>query len=184
MHIQRNWVCFGIAMFQLQQASRHQAPQSKGFAEIKALGQRKGLLSCDPLITKVKVCHFHWLNGCYAVPTKVDLTRRPQVLGWLQLIFGPPAHLHVLCSIWAFLSRPKQNHKSGGANAVRLPHSFTKPQSSEIIVCMPLPNTWHDAWELSLNLYQHPYFLSLLIFLLSFALFLSQVFLSVRDLTS
>lgn len=99
-----------------------------------------------------------WMGRC-AVLTRVDLTRRPQVLGWLRLIFGLPAHLHVLCSIWAFLICPKQNHKSGGANAVRLPSSSTQPQSSEVIDCMPLPNTWPDAWELSLNLSQHPYFL-------------------------
>ena len=99
------------------------------------------------------------MGRCFAL-TRGDLTRRPQALGRLRLIFGLPAHLHVLCSIWAFLIRPKQNHKSGGANAVRLPSSSTQPQSSEVIDCMPQPNTWHDAWELSLNLSQHPYLLS------------------------
>lgn len=90
----------------------------------------------------------------------VDLTRRPQALGWLQLIFGLPAHLHVLCSIWAFLIRPKKTHKSGGANVVRLLSSSTQPQSSEVIDRLPQPSAWHDAWELSLNLSQHPYLLS------------------------
>lgn len=104
------------------------------------------------------------MGRCSAL-TRVDLTRRPQALGRLWLIFGLPAHLHVLCSIWAFLIRPKQNHKSGGANAVRLPSSSTQPQSSEVIDCMHQPNTWRDAWELSLNLSQHPYLLSCLRFL-------------------
>lgn len=88
--------------------------------------------------------------------TRVDLTRRPQALGRLRLRFGLPAHLHVLCSIWAFLSHPKQNHKSGAADAVRFANSSTLPQSSEVIDWMPRPSSWHDTWELSLNLSQQP----------------------------
>lgn len=103
----------------------------------------------------------------------VDPTRRPQALGWLWLIFGPPAHLHVLCSIWAFLIRPKQNHRSGGANAVRLLSSSTQPQSNVVIDCMPQPNAWHDAWEPSLELSQHPHLLSPLRSLLHLFLVLS-----------
>lgn len=99
------------------------------------------------------------MGRCLAL-TRVDLTRRPQALGRLRLIFGLPAHLHVLCSIWAFLIRPKQNHKSGGADAVRMQNSSNPPQSGEVIDCMPQPSTWHDAWELSWNLSQHPYLLS------------------------
>lgn len=95
------------------------------------------------------------MGRCFAL-TRIDLTRRPQALGRLWFIFGRPAHLHVLCSIWAFLIRPKQNHKSGGANAVGLPSSSTQPQSSEVIHRMHQPSTWPNAWELSLNLSQHP----------------------------
>lgn len=97
--------------------------------------------------------------GRCSASTRIDLTRRPQALGRLQLIFGLPAHLHVLCSIWAFLIHPKQNHKSGGADAVRLLSSSAPPQSSEVIDCMPKPRTWHDVWELSMNLSLHPYLL-------------------------
>ncbi len=42
---------------------------------------------------------------------------------------------------------------------MRLPSSSTQPQSSEVIDCVPQPHTWHDTWELSLNLSQHPYLL-------------------------
>lgn len=137
------------------------AARSKGVAQTKGLGQKEGFLTCDAVIPQARGKPFllGWMGRCSAL-TRVDLTRRPQALGGLQLIFGLPAHLHVLCSIWAFLIRPKQNHKSGGADAVRLPSSSTPPQSSEVIDCMPQPSTWHDVWELSLNLSQHPYLLS------------------------
>ena len=114
------------------------------------------------------------MGRCSAL-TRADPTRRPQALGRLRLIFGLPAHLHVRCSIWAFVIHPKQNHKSGAANALRLPRSSTQPQSSEVIDCMPQPYTWHDAWELSLNLSQHPYLLSPLRFPLNLFPFLPSV---------
>lgn len=109
----------------------------------------------------VEVCFVSagWM-GRRVAPTRADPTRRPQVLGRLRLVFGPPARLHV----WALLSRPKQNHRSGAANVLRSRRSFTQPQSSEVIERVPLPSTWHCAWELSFPFSQHPYFLSSLRF--------------------
>ena len=46
-------------------------------------------------------------------PIWAGLPRRPQALGRLRFIFGPPAHLDVLPYVWVFfLFRPKQNHMS------------------------------------------------------------------------
>lgn len=101
-----------------------------------------------------------WM-GRRVAPTRADPTRQPQVLGRLCLLYGPPARLHV----WALLSRPKQNHRSRATNVLWSRHSFTQPQSGEVIECMPLPSTWHSAWELSFPFSQHPYFLSPLRFL-------------------
>lgn len=103
-----------------------------------------------------------WM-GRRVAPTRADPTSRPQVLGRLHPVFGPPARLHV----WALLSCPKQNHRSRAANVLRSRRSFTQPQSSEVIERVPLPSTWHHAWELSLPPSQHSYFLSPLRFLLS-----------------
>lgn len=103
-----------------------------------------------------------WM-GRRVAPTRADPTGRPQVLGRLHPVLGPPARLHV----WALLSCPKQNHRSRAANVLRSRRSFTQPQSSEVIERVPLPSAWHHAWELSLPLSQHSYFLSPLRFLLS-----------------
>lgn len=99
-------------------------------------------------------------------PTRADPTRRLQVLGRLHPVLGPPARLHV----WALLSRPKRNHRSGAANVLRSRRSFSQPQSSEVIERAPLPSTWQRAWELSFPFSQHPFFLSPLRFLLCAAL--------------
>lgn len=103
-----------------------------------------------------------WM-GRRVAPTRADPTSRPQALGRLQPVFGPPARLHV----WALLSCPKQNHRSRAANVLRWRRSFSQPQSSEVIERVPLASTWHHAWELSLPLSQHSYFLSPRRFLLS-----------------